>query len=522
MHDIRAIRDNPEAFDRALNRRPLDAQSKEQFSSANLLKLDEARRSAIQHFEQAQARRNAASKEIGQAMAKKDNATAERLKAEVFEFKETIPKLEQAAKAAGEALDKVLATIPNLPAADVPDGTDEHGNVEHHRYGAKRDYAFKPKQHFELGEALGLMDFETAAKLSGARFVVLKGALARMERALGQLFLDVHTGEHGYEEVNPPLLVSQGTMFGTAQLPKFMDDQFAAITTTLTQDAKAALAQVQARLQQQDASEAAQTEAVRALMDALKKVIGSSNESDDRKEVYGRVLDDIFRDRVFAENTIARAARAEAKIDAILGQSLWLIPTAEVPLTNLVRESIVDPDKLPMRLTACTPCFRAEAGAAGKDTRGMIRQHQFTKVELVSITTPEQSKDEHERMLACAEEVLRRLGLHYRVVTLCTGDMGFASQKTYDIEVWLPGQNAYREISSCSNCGDFQGRRMNARYRGKDGKPAFVHTLNGSGVAVGRALIAVMENYQEADGSIVVPDALAPYMGGVKTIEKAK
>ena len=424
MHDIRFIRDNPDAFDTALKRRGLPAQARD------LLAIDERRRAAIAKSEQAQARRNAASKEIGQAKAKKDEAAAQKLMAEVNELKMTLPQLEAEAKAAEDELNTVLATIPNAPLAEVPEGADEHGNVEHHRYGAKRDYAFAPKQHFELGEALGMMDFETAAKISGARFVVLKGPLARLERALGQFFLDVHTGDHGYTEVNPPLLVSSDTMFGTAQLPKFAEDQFR--TTT----------------------------------------------------------------------------------------DHWLIPTAEVPLTNLVSQEILDETKLPMRLTACTPCFRAEAGAAGRDTRGMIRQHQFTKVELVSITTPDKSKDEHERMLSCAEEVLKRLGLHYRVVTLCTGDMGFASQKTYDIEVWLPGQNMFREISSCSVCGDFQARRMNARYRGKDNKPAFVHTLNGSGVAVGRALIAVMETYQQADGSIVVPDALAPYMGGIKTIEK--
>jgi seryl-tRNA synthetase len=424
MHDIRWIREHKDEFDAGLRRRGLAAEADK------LIALDERRRAAIQKSEQALARRNAASKEIGQAKAKKDEAAAQALMAEVNELKTRIPTLEGEAKAAEDELNKLLATIPNLPLAEVPDGTDEKGNVEHHRYGAKRDYAFAPKQHFELGEALGMMDFETAAKLSGARFVVLKGALARMERALGQLFLDVHTGEHGYTEVNPPLLVNSDTMFGTTQLPKFAEDQF---------------------------------------------------------------------------HTTA---------------DLWLIPTAEVSLTNLVRESIVDPDHLPMRLTACTPCFRAEAGAAGKDTRGMIRQHQFTKVELVSITAPEQSKDEHERMLSCAEEVLKRLELHYRVVTLCTGDMGFASQKTYDIEVWLPGQGMFREISSCSVCGDFQARRMMARTRGQDGKPQFVHTLNGSGVAVGRALIAVMETYQQADGSIEVPKALAPYMGGMTKIER--
>jgi seryl-tRNA synthetase len=498
MHDIRFIRDNPEAFDKALNRRPLDAPSKAQFASANLLALDERRRIAIQAFEQAQARRNAASKEIGQAKAKKDEATAQKLMVEVGKLKDDIPALEQAVKASEEELNKVLATIPNLPLDEVPDGADETGNVEHHRFGARRNYAFTPKQHFELGEALGLMDFETAAKLSGARFVVLKGALARLERALGQFFLDVHTGEpHNYTEVNPPLLVRDEVMIGTAQLPKFEDDQFEVpmigfekMLKSIRSKAIQQFPTVQSKYKAITGKEMTPQEAIESLFDALDK---------DRPE----------HQRLYHE-ALGESAR------------LWLIPTAEVPLTNLVRESIVDESALPMRLTACTPCFRAEAGAAGKDTRGMIRQHQFTKVELVSITTPEQAMDEHERMLACAEEVLRRLELHYRVVTLCTGDMGFASRKTYDIEVWLPGQNAYREISSCSVCGDFQARRMNARYRGKDGKPAFVHTLNGSGVAVGRALIAVMETYQDADGSIMVPEALAPYMGGVKRIEKAK
>jgi seryl-tRNA synthetase len=455
MHDIRFIREHKAEFDKGLARRGLAPEADK------LIAIDERRRAAIQTFEQAQARRNAASKEIGQAKAKKDEPTAGKLMAEVAALKDDLPKFESDVKQFEADLQKALEVIPNLPLADVPDGRDETGNVEHHAHGAKRNYAFKPKQHFELGEALGMMDFETAAKLSGARFVVLKGGLARMERALGQMMLDVHTGEHGYQEVNPPLLVSDDTMFGTAQLPKFFEDQFASFPAS---------------------------------------VLESNIEYDDEgnRELY------------------------EYKFTRIIGdpERYWLIPTAEVPLTNLVRESIVDESTLPMRLTACTPCFRAEAGAAGKDTRGMIRQHQFTKVELVSITTPEQSMEEHERMLSCAEAVLQKLDLHYRVVTLCTGDMGFPSQKTYDIEVWLPGQGMYREISSCSVCGDFQARRMNARYRGKDGKPAFVHTLNGSGVAVGRALIAVMETYQEADGSIVVPDALAPYMGGVKRIER--
>jgi seryl-tRNA synthetase len=426
MYDIKWIREHPDAFDRGLKRRGLEP------LSGKLIALDEKRRAAITKFEQAQARRNAASKDVGEAKKAKDEAKAAALMAEVATLKTDMPAMEAEQNTLAAELDKELAQIPNMPLDDVPDGADATGNVEYRAWGKKRALSFTPKQHFELGEALGMMDFELAAKLSGARFVVLQKGLARLERALGQFFLDTHTGDkHGYTEVNPPLLVRDATMFGTAQLPKFADDQF------------------------------------RATMD------------------------------------------------------LWLIPTAEVPLTNLVRESIVDEDKLPMRLTACTPCFRAEAGAAGKDTRGMIRQHQFTKVELVSITTPEQSQAEHERMLTCAEEVLKKLDLHYRVVTLCTGDMGFAAQKTYDIEVWLPGQNMYREISSCSVCGEFQARRMNARLRGKDGKVRHVHTLNGSGVAVGRALIAVMENYQQADGSIAVPDALAPYMGGLKTIAKA-
>jgi seryl-tRNA synthetase len=443
MHDIKWIRENPDAFDAGLKRRGLAP------ISAALLSIDEKRRAAILKSEQAQARRNSASKEIGDAKKAKDDARAAALMAEVAELKTTMPQLELAAKAADEELAKELAAIPNLPLDEVPDGTDEHGNLQHHVFGAARNYGFAPKPHDDLGGALGFMDFEAAAKLSGARFVVLKKGLARLERAIGQFMLDLHTNEHGYTEINPPLLVRDEVMFGTGQLPKFEDDQFWAIKGELLATADGA----------------------------------------------GRLR----------------------------SERLGLIPTAEVPLTNLVRESIVDDKELPMRLTALTPCFRAEAGAAGRDTRGMIRQHQFTKVELVSITTPETSKDEHERMLACAEEVLRQLDLHYRVMTLCAGDMGFSAQKTYDIEVWMPGQGdggAFREISSCSVCGDFQARRMDARYRGPDGKPRFVHTLNGSGTAVGRALIAVMETYQQQGGSIAVPDVLQPYMGGVKVIDK--
>jgi seryl-tRNA synthetase len=442
MHDIKAIRDNPQAFDAGLKRRGLAP------LSAALLAIDERRRTAILASEQAQARRNAASKEIGDAKKSRDEARARALMDEVAKLKTTLPELEAAAKQADAELAKELAAIPNLPlpAPDVPDGVDEHGNVQHHVFGKARDHGFAPKAHDDLGAGLGTMDFETAAKLSGARFVVLKRQLARLERAIGQFMLDLHTNEHGYSEINPPLLVRNDVMFGTGQLPKFEDDQFWAVRGDLLV------------------------------------------EPDDRLKT----------------------------------ERLGLIPTAEVSLTNLVRESIVDEKELPMRLTALTPCFRAEAGAAGRDTRGMIRQHQFSKVELVSITTPETSRDEHERMLACAEEVLRQLDLHYRVMTLCAGDMGFSSQKTYDIEVWMPGQGeggAFREISSCSICGDFQARRMDARSRGPDGKPRFVHTLNGSGTAVGRALIAIMETYQQQGGSIAVPDVLQPYMGGVKVIE---
>ena len=442
MHDIKSIRDNPQAFDAGLARRGLKP------LSASLLAIDETRRAAILASEQAQARRNAASKEIGDAKKAKDDARAAKLMAEVAELKTTMPQLEAAAKAADEELATALSAIPNLPLGEVPYGVDEHGNVQRHVFGNRRNYAFAPKPHDDLGGALGDMDFETAAKLSGARFVVLKKGLARLERALGQFMLNLHIDEHGYTEINPPLLVRNEIMFGTGQLPKFEDDQFWAIK--------------------------------------------------------GELL-------------------AAPDLERLRTERLGIIPTAEVALTNLVRESILDEKQLPMRLTALTPCFRAEAGAAGRDTRGMIRQHQFTKVELVSITTPETSKDEHERMLACAEEVLRRLDLHYRVMTLCTGDMGFSSQKTYDIEVWMPGQGeggAFREISSCSVCGDFQARRMDARSRGPDGKPRFVHTLNGSGTALGRALIAVMETYQQEDGSIAVPDVLQPYMGGVKVVAR--
>ena len=382
MHDIKSIRDNPATFDAALKRRGLAP------LSASLLAIDEKRRAAILSSEQAQARRNAASKEIGEAKKARDDARATALMAEVADLKTTMPQLELDAKAFDEELKKELAQIPNLPLDEVPEGVDEHGNIERHHFGAKRNYAFATKPHDDLGEGLGYMDFAAAAKLSGARFVVLKNKLARLERAIGQFFLDVHTGEHGYTEVNPPLLVRDDAMFGTAQLPKFAYDQF----------------------------------------------IGTNVE--DVEKWNANILDKL-RDNPIDE----AAATLQAVKDAVENRAWrWLIPTAEVPLTNLVRESIQDEAALPMRLTACTPCFRAEAGAAGKDTRGMIRQHQFTKVELVSITTPEQSKDEHERMLSSAEEILRRLGLHYRVITLCTGDMGFPSQKTYDTRSGCPAR----------------------------------------------------------------------------------
>jgi seryl-tRNA synthetase len=451
MHDIKSIRDNPESFRADLLRRKPDEAAADALL-ARLMELDDARRAAIAKAQALQERRNVASKEVGAAMKAKDLALAEKLKQEVADLKLGMGAIEAEEKAAILALEQELAAIPNRPLADVPPGADEDDNVEIRKVGEKPSLDFKPKEHFEIGEALGLMDFEAASRMSGARFVVLKGKLARLERALAQFMLDLHTDHHGYQEVAPPLLVRDHAMFGTAQLPKFIDDQFAAMCS----------------------------------MDF---------------------------DEAFTEATKEEAFQSVKKF--------WLIPTAEVPLTNLVREQILDESALPQRMTAATQCFRAEAGAAGRDTRGMIRQHQFSKVEMVSITTPETSFAEHERMTACAEEVLKRLGLPYRVVLLCTGDMGFASQKTYDIEVWLPGQDRYREISSCSVCGDFQARRMNARYRPADGKGTrFVHTLNGSGVAVGRALVAVLENYQNEDGSVTVPEVLRPYMGGLETISR--
>jgi seryl-tRNA synthetase len=439
MLDIRWIRENPEALADALVKRSWSEADAEAMV-AKLIADDEARRTHVSELQARQERRNAASKEIGKAMAARDAALAERLKAEVSEIKSFIQDGEARERELNTALEDALAVLPNVPLEDVPFGKDESDNVEVRRFGeeliARRQPRMgnKPKEHFEIGEQLGMMDFERAAKLSGSRFTVLSGQLARLERAIGQFMLDTHTGEHGYTEVQPPLLVRDEALYGTGQLPKFEEDLF------------------------------------------------------------------------FTPHGESR---------------LGLIPTAEVPLTNLVREEILPHEKLPLRMTALTPCFRSEAGSAGRDTRGMLRQHQFYKVELVSITDLESSLAEHERMTACAETILKKLELPFRTVALCTGDMGFSARKTYDIEVWLPGQNAYREISSCSVCGDFQARRMNTRYKDKDGKGnQFVHTLNGSGTAVGRALIAVMENYQNADGSVTIPEALRPYMGGLEKIER--
>ena len=478
MLDVRWIREEPAALDRALARRRAEPRA------ADILALDERRRTLIASLQAMQERRNAASKEIGAAKAARDEARAAALMAEVTELKTRMPEEEAALKTAEAALDAVLAELPNVPLDEVPEGADEKDNLELRQVGARPSFDFTPRQHFELGEAMGLMDFAAASKLSGARFVVLKGALARLERALGQFMLDLHTDKHGYTEVQPPLLVKDAALFGTAQLPKFADDQFA--TFSSSEEAQAAFSDD-------------------VLAQALQNLVDASAQGDD-----------------FSPLDFRREMDRLSIVKAPPSSRLWLIPTAEVPLTNLVREQILDEAQLPLRFTALTPCFRSEAGSAGRDTRGMLRQHQFDKVEMVSITTPETAIEEHERMTGCAEAVLKALGLPYRVVTLCTGDMGFASQKTYDIEVWLPGQDTFREISSCSVCGDFQARRMNARYRPAEGKgPRYVHTLNGSGIAVGRALIAVMENHQTADGAVIVPEVLRPYMGGITKIERA-
>lgn len=469
MHDIKFIRENPAAFDAGLAKRGLPPKS------AEILKLDEERRNRQKDIDTLLAERNQFAKKIGMAKAKGENVDA--VMAESKALNDKIAAMEAAVNE-NDALTALLSTIPNLPADDVPVGSDETGNKQVRDHGAKPVLNFTPKEHFELGEKLGLMDFERAAKMSGARFVVLKGALARLERAIAQFMLDLHTGEFGYTEVSPPLMVRDNALYGTGQLPKFEQDLFKSV-------AKYEFAFSEEELKDPKISE--YTKDLEAEGFVVKRIIS------------GKTLQ----------------YKRSVAVD-----TYYLIPTAEVSLTNLVNDEIVNETSLPMRMTAHTPCFRSEAGSAGRDTKGMIRQHQFSKVELVSITHPDKSAEEHERMTACAEEVLKRLGLHYRVMLLCTGDMGFGARKTYDIEVWLPGQNMYREISSCSNCGDFQARRMKARFKPKEGKGTqFVHTLNGSGLAVGRTLVAVLENYQQADGSIKVPDALKPYMGGVEIIK---
>ena len=495
MLDLKWIRENPKDFDAGLRWRGLPPMS------AEVLEVDEKRRANTKALQDMQARRNTASKEIGKAKGKGgDPAKAEALMAEVAGLKDQIASGERRERELDEQIKTLLSGIPNMLAPEVPDGKDETENVELRRWGTPRDFAkegFASKQHFEIGEALGLMDFEAAAKISGARFTVLKGGLARLERALGQFMFDVQTSKYtnlegkelgGYTEVNPPLLVKDEAAFGTAQLPKFSDDLF---KTDIISDAN---------------FDKATRASISAIIDHFEQTQSIVSEELEKRNIIEKIANNASILKKFKEAIASESRR-------------WLIPTAEVPLTNLVRESILSEADLPYRFAALTPCFRAEAGAAGKDTRGMIRQHQFYKVEMISITTPDQSQTEHERMTNCAEEILKRLGLPYRVVVLCSGDTGFASRKTHDIEVWLPGQNAYREISSVSNCGDFQARRMQARYRAKDAKDVqFVHTLNGSGLAVGRTLIAVMENYQEEDGGIRVPDALLPYMGGLPRI----
>ena len=487
MHDIRAIRENPDAYAAALSRRPtVDGKS----VVAEILALDAEVRKALLAKEQAEAARNAKSKEIGKAKASKDEALAAKLMEEVAAAKVTIEEAGKAEAGAISKRDDVLARLPNVPFEDVPLGEDEHGNKVVRTVGTPRQFNFAPKDHADLGEALKMMDFEAAARMSGARFVVLKGQLARLERALTQFMLDVQTGENGYVEHQVPLIVRDKAMYGTGQLPKFEEDLFKLDPNAQHANLRRDFAEVRKKFPEQAARF-------------------------DAGEYGGELSPQIIQEML----TVMMKAD-----DLDVDFTRYLIPTAEVSLTNIYREQIVEVAMLPARMTAATPCFRSEAGSAGRDTKGMIRQHQFIKVELVSITKPEDSQAEHERMTRCAEGILERLELPYRTVMLCTGDMGFGAKKTYDLEVWLPSQNTYREISSCSNCGDFQARRMDARYREAPSadnpkpKPEFVHTLNGSGLAVGRTLVAVLENYQEADGRVRVPKALIPYMGGLEVI----
>jgi len=501
VHDIKAIRDDPDSFVAGLKRRGMaDAPA----ITTNLLARDKKLRDLLTRLQQAQARRNEASKLIGQAKTKKDDAQAAALMAEVAGLKDEIQSGEQKERDLSEALKNEIAVIPNLPAADVPDGADENANVPVDARYFKAAHVpaggmNAPKEHFDLGEKLGMMDFERAAKVSGARFVYLKGQLARLNRALANFMLDSHTTKFGYTEVVPPLMVRDEAMFGTGQLPKFEDDLYFSSQW----------------LKQESDIKTASTDSFRLLLDYL-----STDQIADLHRRWLGVFNAKFDTVEQQHLELYKALHAVPFARTVIKPS-WLVPTAEVPLTNFVSGEILSETELPLRFTAYTPCFRAEAGAAGKDTRGMIRMHQFDKVELVSITTPEQSNAEHERMTDAAQEILKRLDLRHRVVTLCTGDMGFSARKTYDIEVWLPGQNRFREISSCSNCGDFQARRMNTRYRGADGKvKGPVHTLNGSGLAIGRTLVAILENYQNADGSITIPDSLRPYLGGMERIAK--
>ena len=470
MHDIAYIRSNPQEFDAALARRGAEP------VADRIVALDAHKREATTRGQQAQSRRNEASKAIGQAMGQGDKDKAEALKAEVAEIKASMPEWEEAERAAAAELDHLLATLPNLPAADVPDGADESDNVELAQWGEKRSFDFEPREHADIGPALG-MDFETGTKLSGARFTFLRGDIARLHRALAQFMLDKQTRENGYTECNPPVLVGDEAMYGTDKLPKFAEDSF---WTDFKPDI---FEWVEEHLAMGVGFDEEDSEGVRLMKQFAEELTKNMQEKHSRR---------------------------------------WLVPTSEVPLTYSVAGDILPDLAQPIRLTAHTLCFRSEAGSAGRDTRGFIRQHQFEKVEMVSICRPEDSESEHERMTRCAEGILEALDLPYRRMLLCTGDMGFGARKTYDLEVWLPGQGAYREISSCSNTGDFQARRMNARYRPEgEKKTAFVHTLNGSGLAVGRTLVAVMENYQQADGSVAVPEALAPYMGGVTKLEPA-
>jgi seryl-tRNA synthetase len=518
MHDIRAIRENPQVYVAGWSSRGVDEADG---LVADILRLDAELRQAQTTGQDALSKRNAASKLIGAAMGRKDMAEADRLKAEVESLKGDIAAAAEVENRVGKELRDLLAGLKSLAADDVPEGEDEAQNVEVSRWGTPREGG-PAKDHADLGEALGLLDFEAAAKMSGARFAVLKGQLARLERAVGQFMLDLQTDKHGYLEVNPPLLVRDEAMFGTGQLPKFEEDLFQAVTALVKLELEVA---GRAELMHQASTFDRQLdEFYRRFAAAMER------ERELGKDVSWSAPSFSFLEKWFDQNRLrfegdrGEFERLDKEIKRLLDLrqgKLFLIPTAEVSLTNLVREQILPEDELttPIRMTALTPCFRAEAGSAGRDTRGLIRQHQFTKVEMVSITRPEDSEAEHERMVGCAEAVLQALELPYRKMLLCKGDMGFAAKKTYDLEVWLPSQNTYREISSCSNCGDFQARRMEARFkRAGEKKTEFVHTLNGSGLAVGRTLVAIMENYQQEDGSIAVPAVLQPYMGGLEVV----